>query len=44
MPQTKADSELQPKLDCLAPFVAYAVLDAAFVLYGFDIHFYLSTS
>ena len=26
--QTKADSELQLKLDCLAPFVAYAVLAA----------------
>ena len=27
-PQTKADNELQLKLDCLAPFVAYAVLCA----------------
>ena len=26
MPQTKADSELQLKLDCQAPFVAYALL------------------
>ena len=31
-PQTEADSELQLKLDCLAPFFAYALLAAGVLL------------
>jgi len=30
-PQTKADSEVQLMLDCLAPFFAYALLLAVFI-------------